>query len=198
VNDLDWAHDARARFGNSSTISIDAASLLIVEARPLLRSIAAKLLASDLQAKFDASDVVQETYLRAARSLCRTEKRSRKEWLAWMKTLLHHSIIDACRAFKSTEKRSIFLESSEVAQDLTVSENFIDKLASAEEIAEMVKALSKLPLGVPRLLYWRYCEELTYAQIAERVGKTPDAVRVLVDRTRANLRRSMCCDDSNR
>src|SRR5262245_62414659 len=58
-----------------------------------------------MQAKVDASDIVQETLLEAHRDFERFQGRTSAEWLAWLRGILSNNAADLIRKYRGTEKR---------------------------------------------------------------------------------------------
>ena len=59
-----------------------------------------------MQAKVDASDLVQQTLLDAHRDFDQFAGQTEGEWLAWLRQILAHNTGDAIRHFGTAEKRA--------------------------------------------------------------------------------------------
>src|SRR5215472_8128490 len=58
-----------------------------------------------LQAKVDASDVVQQTLLEAYRDFRNFRGSTEAEWLAWLRRILAHNAANFVRHYRGTDKR---------------------------------------------------------------------------------------------
>jgi len=95
--------------------------------------------------------------------------------------------------YRQKDKLPISLE--EIA-DKTFADNFADKkqepghsAAIALEMASIKKALQKLGGDYQEIIIWRYLDELEIKEIAEILGKREGAVRTLLSRALAELRK---------
>jgi RNA polymerase sigma-70 factor (ECF subfamily) len=75
--------------------------------RPYLLRIANDELASDLQAKMGASDLVQEAFLDAHRDFGGFHGATPAQWRAWLRAILQHKLANLTRRFRQTDKRQI-------------------------------------------------------------------------------------------
>src|SRR5579862_5180854 len=76
---------------------------LLEHYRPYLRLLARLQVANRLQKELDDSDVVQETFLDAARDFPHFRGTSEEEFLAWLKRLLAANVADTHRRFLGTQ-----------------------------------------------------------------------------------------------
>jgi RNA polymerase sigma-70 factor (ECF subfamily) len=60
-----------------------------------------------LKAKANASDLVQETFLRAQRGVERFRGHTASEWRQWLRSILLHNLAKERRRFGGTAKRSV-------------------------------------------------------------------------------------------
>src|SRR5262245_17218476 len=79
--------------------------------RPYLRMLARMQIESQVQAKLDPSDIVQQTLLEAHQSLADFRGDSQEEWLAWLRRILARNIADGLRRLYR-QRRNIRLEQS--------------------------------------------------------------------------------------
>src|SRR5262245_58215539 len=78
---------------------------LFTRCRPYLGLVARARVESWLQAKADASDLVQQTMMEAYRGFERFEGRSEGEWLAWLRRILEHNAADFIRQFHGAKRQ---------------------------------------------------------------------------------------------
>lgn len=175
----------------------DAAAIedLMTWYRPILKGMANRDLDRLLRSKFDASDIVQETCCDVARSFPSLKATTRLQFVAYISTVLKHKIDDIRRRFLLAKKRSIYREqpmatigSDNVTQMVDVDTPPIEKLVNEEVCERLHFALIRLPRELQRLLRWRFRKGMTYKQIGEKLERTDDDVRSLVNRCLARLR----------
>lgn len=159
-------------------------------------AIARELLASDLQAKFGASDIVQQTLLDAWRDWPTIRATRPEQLISWLKRLLTNNMIDATKAFRKSKKRSLKKEMSGGTERLEC--NFGDPasiLVSNEEILQVWDAMKRLPLVHQQILHWHYLEGLSFHEIGNRVGRNSDASRMMCARSIRWLNTELSRDD---
>ena len=79
--------------------------------RDYLRLLAQVQLSTRLQAKLDASDVVQQAILQAHASRVQFRGKTEAEWLAWLRAILANVLASAARRFE-TAVRAVARERS--------------------------------------------------------------------------------------
>jgi RNA polymerase sigma-70 factor, ECF subfamily len=168
--------------------SREAMGRLLDRYRVYLLHIAQRQLDPDLQAKGGASDLVQETFMEAQRDFAQFHGASADELLAWLRQLLLNNAVNFTRRFREAAKRSVerevsldghrssFNQAAEVAGDTPTPSD----LAVQQEQAEAVeRALTRLPDDYSAVLRLRYAEELPFEVVAQRLGRSVNAVRKL-------------------
>lgn len=152
-----------------------------------------------LQAKVDASDIVQETFLEAHRNFARFRGKSEAELVAWLRQILATSLADLMRRYLGTQGRDVRLE-REIAHDLDRSTVMLDRglvapgsspsqqAARREQSVVLADALAELPDDYRDVLVLRHLEGLTFPQVAQRMGRTLDSVEKLWMRGLGRLR----------
>lgn len=168
--------------------SSEALGQILQAYRPYLLEIASQEMNEALQAKGGASDLVQETFLEAARDFPRFHGVSSAELCAWLRCLLVHRLAKQGRRFRKTRKRRIDRECrlQELlpdgaedfplfALDPTPSQNVVDQ----EQLERLRRAIERLPEDYRRVVQLRYQEGLTFEAVGERMGRTATAARLL-------------------
>lgn len=151
-----------------------------------------------LKRKLEPEDVLQEVAAEAARLLPETELAEREPF-GWLCQLAQRRIIDAHRRFFEAQKRDAGREVSLgsagddsqhgelinllVASMTTASKAFSRNLREVR----LNEALAELPEDRREVLRLRYVEGLPTKEIAERMGRTDGAVRILLTRSLARL-----------
>jgi Sigma-70 region 2 len=98
---------AAARGGNAQ-----ARGELLQSFRPYLLSIARRGLPGYLRGKFDGSDLVQETLLKAHRGFASFDRSDTDGFRIWLRGILRHNVTDLIRRYGKASKRSADQERS--------------------------------------------------------------------------------------
>jgi RNA polymerase sigma-70 factor, ECF subfamily len=170
--------------------------------RPYLLAVAERELESGLRPKAGASDLVQQTLFEACESLPRFDPGSAPaaNLARWLRQLLRNNLADFRRKFWDTEKRDVRrergLDHSEAQQlfsQLFVSESETPSgaLAAQEETEVLKSALSRLPREYEAVLRGLLFDGFNYDDMAQRLGRSTDAVRGLCIRAIKRLRREI-------
>jgi RNA polymerase sigma-70 factor, ECF subfamily len=154
-----------------------------------------------LRGKLDASDVVQQTLLRAHSALDELRDSRPEVLVAWLRRILASTLADAVKHYER-DKRDVDLERS-LEDDLDRSASgFAAWLAADhtspsgraernEELLRMVEALAGLPELMREVLVLKHCQGWTLPQIAERMGKSVPSVASLLRRGLEELRKRL-------
>jgi RNA polymerase sigma-70 factor (ECF subfamily) len=169
-----------------------------------LQVLARAQLGRHLRSKCDPSDVVQMTLLEAHRDFAAFQGSHEPELLAWLRRILAHNLFNEARHFAAQQRdsaREVSLdqvragvEHSSVALAGTMAANTPSpsQLASQRESAvRLADALSRLPDDYQTVLLLRVFEELPAEEVAERMGRSAGAVRMLQMRALGALREQM-------
>jgi len=186
VTDMLWNRDS------------DALEKLIAWYRPLLLEIAEGMLGKTLASKVDASDVVQEALDGVSSGFKNHNLQNRSEWKGYLRRVLARRVADVRQHFYRTRKRDVRREQIDVQHD-EIMQSFVDpraqspldKLISDEFAHKAIHAFKRLPKELRKVLRWRFRKEMTYEEIGNRVGRSPDAVRMLVNRCIQAIRKEI-------
>jgi RNA polymerase sigma-70 factor (ECF subfamily) len=170
--------------------------------RPYLKLLARLHVAQRLQKELDASDVVQETFLDAARDFPRFRGASEGEFVAWLKRLLAANIADTHRRFLGAQKRNV-LQEAEVLQMLDQSSALVDRrmlarsdspsssAARHEEAIRLAAALESLRPAYHEVIILHHFHGLQFQQVADQLGRSLHSVKNLWMRALVALKRQM-------
>lgn len=170
--------------------------------RPLLRDIASNHHSPLLKAKFDASDIVQQTCQDACENFKQFEAQSSNQFFAWLLKLLANNFADAKRHFIRAQKRSVLREQSSSKDFLFDDDRRVSiacpeqDIVHRERLHAVATAVKKLPDGIQQVLKWRFEDGMSYSQIGKIVGRSEDALRVSVRRCLKALRPEIFGDGS--
>ena len=131
----------------------------------------------------EAEDVTQQIFAKLMTALQRYEPRS-VPFSAWILRIAHNAAIDHMRARRAVpceEVRSPDLE---------------DANLSRERAQDLQTALAKLPPEQRDVIVMRFVLGLSPREIAERIGRSEDAVHGLQHRGRTTLRRELTALES--
>jgi RNA polymerase sigma-70 factor, ECF subfamily len=152
-------------------------------------SIAARAeMASWLQAKVDASDLVQQTLLEAHRGMNDFRGTTEAEWLGWLRRILVHNAADFVRRFHGVEKRRTGREVSLAAGDDSHRPCFelsadgpspSQVLLQKERQLQVADAMARLPENYQEVVILRNLQQLPFDEVAERMGRSRPAVQML-------------------
>jgi RNA polymerase sigma-70 factor (ECF subfamily) len=188
---------SRARAGDD-----DALGQMLERYRPYLMLLARVQIGRHLQGKADCADVVQETFLEAARHFANFRGETEPELTAWLRQILATSLARLVRHYLGTQARDVRLEralandldqsSRDIGQSLVAVQSTPSQRASrGEETVLLAEALQLLSADYREVIVLRHMEGLTFPQIAERMGRSVDSVEKLWVRGLTRLRQTM-------
>jgi len=182
----------RAREGSS-----DALGELIETIRAYLLYVATQRSDTRLSPKVAVSDVVQDACVRAHERFSSFRGETEAELRAWMRTILLNSMSDSRRKFVESKKRGTDREvEMDPARPLPSSDLTPHSAALArEEAALLNEAMSQLSEDHRQVLRLRNWELLTFAEIAERMGRSSDAAQKLWTRAVKELESRLLKDN---
>jgi RNA polymerase sigma-70 factor (ECF subfamily) len=178
--------------------------------RGYLRALAQIELGRRLQAKVDASDIVQQSLLEAHQDLAALRGKSEAELVAWLRTILARNLLNTARDF-AAQKRDIRRERS-LAQQVEDSSVRLDRFLASEQTspsqgvvrnedaAKLAAALAELPADQRTAVILKHFHDWTLAQISQELDRSTLAVAGLLKRGLKKLRVLMDAervDDSN-
>ncbi len=155
-----------------------------------------------LQGKADAADLVQETFLAAHQNWEQFRGTTERELLRWLRRILAARLADLMRRYLGTQRRDVRLE-RELAAELEQSSQDLDagllakqdspsqQVAQREQGLLLADALARLPEDYREVLILRHMEGLSFPEVAQRLGRTLDAVKSVWTRALDRLRLSL-------
>jgi RNA polymerase sigma-70 factor (ECF subfamily) len=172
---------------------------VLLRFQPWLALVAKLELDTRLRVKLDPSDIVQQTLLEAHQALPSFRGHTEAELVAWLRQILAHVLAHEVRRYFGARKRDAgrevsldadFAHSSQrLGRLLAASSASPSRLAIAhEQELQLADALAQLPPDYREVLVLRHLEDLSHAEIAQRLGRSPGAVRMLWVRALAALK----------
>lgn len=175
--------------------------------RPLLAFIERQL-GPALRRKLEPDDIAQEVSGEAVRSLASMEFGDRDPF-SWLCQIAERKIIDSHRRFFEAQKRDAGRELSlgpardETQQGGGLINMLVASMTTASQAfsrnakeARLQEALQQLPDDQRDAIRLRYVENLPSKEIAERLGKSDAAVRVMLTRSLKKLQQILGIADS--
>jgi RNA polymerase sigma-70 factor (ECF subfamily) len=174
--------------------------------RPLLRlQVRQAQLDPRLQARFDASDLVQETLLRAQQDLGGFRGTTEGELVNWLRAILDRVAVDQFRHDKA-QKRDPRRErplGDALAESSARLDAFLaaggpspsEQVAGEEQRLRIARAVDRLPDDQRDVFLLRDLQGLPVGEVAARLGKTEKAVAGLLLRGRRALRELLAGED---
>ena len=198
TEDIVPAHDSsiivRMRQGDT-----DALVEFIEEKRALLLAFIQKRVGTHLKKKIELEDILQDVSVEAIRSFDKACIGDRDP-LSWLFHLSERKIIDAHRHFFASQKRDASREAALAAgtqgsglENLLIASMTTPSQAFSRDQKQlkMLAALETLPEDQREALRLRYLVGLPSKDVAEKLGKSDGAVRVMLSRSLARLQQLM-------
>jgi RNA polymerase sigma-70 factor (ECF subfamily) len=165
---------------------------LLEDRRQHLLAYIERRLGAGLRRKIESLDIYQETAV-AALNAWPTLELGDRDPFGWLCQVAEQRIIDSHRRF-AAQKRASDREVSANAAPADASRELIDLLVGSltsasqavarnERHAQLNGAIARLPEESRDVLRWRYVDGLPTKEIAEKIGKSDGAVRVMLTRT---------------
>ncbi len=189
-----------ARAGQSAALGT-----LLDSYRNYLYMLASSRIRGRLALRASPSDVVQETFAQACESFPQFRGTSEAELLAWLRRVLATRLARLCERNLGAGKRDIRREVSldDICASLDRSTAHLKSVLQAknpspsshfdqrEQAVVIADLLASLPEDYREVLMLRHVEGLPFPEVAERLGRSHGAVRMLWMRAIEALRQRM-------
>jgi RNA polymerase sigma-70 factor (ECF subfamily) len=187
---------AKARAGDAA-----ARDQLFSHCRDYLTLAARARVETRLQAKVDASDLVQQTLLEAHRGFGRFQGATEAEWLAWLRRILDHNAADFVRRYRATGKRQVGREvpiagpgdSSSAGCPEPAADGETPSAAAVRHEGELAlaAALAQLSPDHREVIVLRNLQRLPFDEVAQRMNRSRPAAQMLWIRAIQKLQEMM-------
>jgi RNA polymerase sigma-70 factor (ECF subfamily) len=192
-------HDllAQARAGDRSALN-----RLFALCRSYVHVIAQAQVGTWLQAKVDASDVVQQSLLDAYQGFDRFKGTTSSEWLAWLRRIVANNVADCVQHYQGVAKRRVGLEVplqdawGNVIDISATGESPSQELLRKEDELLLADALTRLPPDQRNVIVMRNLQRLPFEEVARRMGRTRPATQMLWLRAIRKLRELLATETS--
>jgi RNA polymerase sigma-70 factor (ECF subfamily) len=171
------------------------------QVRPLLLRQAYCQMGSRLKQKLDAEDLVQQTLLDAYRHRHQFRGRSEGEISAWLRTILHHNLLDVAQKFQTAKRdfssevplrKDVHRSALRADHRLTDDREAPDLCAERhEEIENMLSAVRRLTAAQREAIQYFYLEDASLVDVAQRMNRSEGSVSSLIYRGVSRLRTVM-------
>ncbi len=186
----------------AKTGSLDDLGRLLQLYRNYLKLLASTQMDQKLQARFSPSDVVQETFFEAHRDFRQFRGQTEPELLAWLRQILVHNLGRLVEknvlAAKRDVRREVSLDRIAASLDRSTAglhAVLADHVPSPSSDADhrehaviLADQLAQLPSDYRQVLVLRHLEGRPFKEVAQRMGRSPGAVRMLWLRAIGQLR----------
>jgi len=164
--------------------------------RQYLLAIAMAELPARLAGKVGASDIVQESILKGCQNYGSFQGSSPEQLAAWLRAILLNHLANVTKAY-STGMREVTREQpadSRIAASGQLSPS--QELVSRELRDQLNAALNRLPAEWRQVFTWRHQENLSFAEIGLRLGKSEDTARRAWARAIRTMQRELQLNES--
>ena len=137
----------------------------------------------------DVADVVQETFLAAARTAQRFDAQRGTLW-SWLTGIAHHQAAAHWRQTRRTERLRTLAEAGTIdLRQWWDGTESADQIWERQELAELVRgALAELPSDYAALLTAKYLDEQSLDELARTMGNSVEAIKSKLARARREFR----------
>lgn len=149
----------------------------------------------------DVDEILQETFLAAFRQLDHFEYRSPGSFMSWLSRIADHVIVDRVR-FESRQKRDAAetvrfrSESNPGGPEPTDTRTPSRVLGEKQAVETLLAKLSSLPEDYRQVILLAKVEGLSTQEMAERLGRSREAVSLLLHRAIQRFRRLQQDEDT--
>ncbi len=137
-----------------------------------------------LRQHLDPEDVLQETFLRAFRSMAQFEWKGEESFARWLEGIAGHTLADAARS--SRGRKELQIGHDPVAETVSPSRH----LRREERFGRLRKSLQGLSPDHQTVIMLSRIEGLTIKEIAGRMERSESAVKNLLFRAMKELKKS--------
>ena len=149
-------------------------------------------LGRSLRARLESRDILQAALLKSVPRLGQLEGSDARTFMAWLATIADHEIRDRAD-YHGRQRRDAAREVDldEAALPPALTRSALSRLILSEETERIERAMDTLTDAHREVILLRKFEELSFAEIGRRMGKSEDACRMLLARAMTALTLAM-------
>lgn len=173
-----WLH----RFDNAAIVA------LMNYYRPLLKTIAGRNWDQRFQGHVDLSETLHRTWATVALQIPKKRFANRAQFCAYLTRSLCNQLVSYRRYLLVAKKRSVGCEVRSpdpvnMGQAIRSQKSLlpVERVIEKELAKDTLDALLRLPRELQHLMRWRFRHGMTYREIGEKLGRSEDEVRHLVN-----------------
>ena len=154
-------------------------------------------LGRDLRARLESRDILQATLLKSLTHLHELRGDEQESLMAWLARIAEREIrdrVDYHRRQRRDAAREVGLDEVPIA---AAARSALSQVILDEQARRLEAALETLAPDHREVILLRKFEELTFRQVAERLGRSEDACRMLFARAMTALTMAMAPDDDD-
>lgn len=147
----------------------------------------------ELRTKLQSMDLVHDAFISALQSMEHFTYENEGDFMRWLSKIAENRIrdnLDKLHADKRDIRREIPLDNYRQANQDSFVRNFEPMksttpsmiISKQEDLDKLEKAIDKLKPEYKKVIILTKIEGLSYKEVAEQLGKSPDAVRMLLSR----------------
>jgi RNA polymerase sigma-70 factor (ECF subfamily) len=152
----------------------------------------------EIRSKMDSMDLVQDAFVSALEDMGDFTYKDEGDFLRWLSKIVENRIRDNVKKLRA-DKRNIRKEVSLRNRVPTTGKSFAGALgpiatttpsvivSKGEDLDKLEKAINKLTPEYREVIILKKIEGLSYKEIGNRLGKSTDAVGMLVSRAMISL-----------
>jgi RNA polymerase sigma-70 factor (ECF subfamily) len=158
----------------------------------------------DLRARFDQSDVVQETLVQAFENLRDFKGNTEAEFREWLKRIAENKLNDLVREHRAKMRNDINVKHLDdraasadssgeqpPSPDSTPSEHVMRE----EEQKRLMEVMDRLSPDHRQVVHLRYWDNLRFSEIGQAMDRSEEAAKKLYGRALCELKRLMNVED---
>lgn len=145
-------------------------------------------LGRDLRSRLESRDILQATLLKSFQKLHDFRGTETRSLIAWLARIAEHEIRD-CADHAHRQRRDAAREMplDEEAPLRAITKSALSRVILDEQAQRLEDALESLSLDHREVILMRKFEELPFAEIGRRTGRSEDACRMLLARAMTAL-----------
>ena len=165
-------------------------------------------LAAGVRAKAGASDLVQQTFMRAQQGFDQFQGQSPEQLQGWLRKILLRNLANFHRDYLTAKKRQVTKEAplgtgtkfeQQIVKTAADCKSPSSLVRHDEETNRLMAVIETLPDDYHQILKLRYWETMTFNEIGERMGRSAEAARKLWARAFHRLEKELgMIDDDGR